>query len=153
MKKNILKTLMKVSSVGIPELDAQHRELVRLIGGLSIMCYNQGKTMDIDIKKRYEFAKMVKQTLYNINYHIKYKEQLMEETGYPGLEEHKKFHGAFFMKFLEQVRAFESRNYFAPEKLPGFLYEWIDSHFFMDIDMSLHVKKAREAGKYIALTA
>ena len=136
MEKNILKT--KNHSIGISDIDAQHRRLNNLIGSLSGMCLNQEKITDID------FAIMVKQTLYFINFHIKYEEKLMEETVYPNLEEHKKFHNVFFMNFLKHITAFESRNQFNPENLPGFLYEWLDSHFLMDKNLGLHIRNNRK---------
>ena len=157
MKKNILETLTKNRSVGIPQIDAQHRRLNNLIGGLSEMCRNRVKVPEIpgEVYRTHnsqnrsspqdiDFAIMVKQTLYYVNYHIKFKEKLMEETLYPALEEHKKFHDVFFANFLKHIRAFESREQFNPENLSVFLYDWFDSHFFMDMDMGLHIKKSRK---------
>ena len=135
MKKQLIK-LEKNITVGVPEIDEQHGQLVSLIGSLSGMCRKREKVPDIN------FAMMIKQNMYFINFHINYEEKLMEETVYPGLEEHKNFHKIFFKDFLKQIRAFESRDRFVPENLPGFLNEWLDSHFLMDVDMGRHIKKS-----------
>ena len=126
----------KKFTIGVPEIDAQHGRLVNLIGNLSGMCNKRNKIPDIN------FAMMIKQNMYFINFHINYEEKLMEETVYPGLEEHKNFHKIFFKDFLGQIRAFESRSSFNPEHLPGFLYEWLNSHFVMDVDMGLYIKNS-----------
>ena len=135
MEKKFIELINKFT-VGVPEIDAQHEHLVNLSGCLSVMCYRRRRTSD------FHFAMTIKNTLYFVNFHINYEEKLMLETAYPGLEEHKNFHKVFFMDFLKQIRAFESRANFIPEKLPDFLYDWLDPHFIMDMDMGLHVKKS-----------
>ena len=134
-KKNLY--LIKDFSVGVPEIDAQHGHLISLIGCLSGMCRKRVKIPDLD------FAIMIKQNLYFINYHIKYEEKLIEETAYPELENFKNFHNTFFMNLIKQIRAYESRNCFIPEKLPRLLYEWLDSHLLMDLDISFHLKNQK----------
>ena len=135
MKKQLI-NLEKNITVGVPEIDEQHGRLVNLIGSLSGMCRKRERVPDIN------FAMMIKQNMYFINFHINYEEKLMEETVYPGLEEHKNFHGNFFKDFLKHIRAFESRDRFVPENLPGFLNEWLALHLLMDRDMGLHIKKS-----------
>ena len=127
---------VKNSSVGVPEIDAQHEHLINLINKLSKMCLERDEVSDI------AFAMMIKQTLYFIQFHMNCEKELMEETAYPELEVHNQFHHVFFMNFLKQIRAFESRDCFAPEKLPDFLYEWLNSHLIMDTDMGLHLRKS-----------
>ena len=140
MEKNISKT--KNPSIGVSDIDAQHRRLNNLIGSLSGMCFDREKTTGLD------FSIMVKQTLYFVNFHIKYEEKLMEETVYPNLEEHKKFHKVFFMNFLKYITAFESRNQFNPENLSVFLYEWLNSHFMMDKNLGRHIRNNRKKSVY-----
>ena len=131
----MIKQFEKRFTVGVPEIDAQHGRLVNLVGNLIGMCSKRKKISDID------FAMMIKQNMYFINFHINYEEKLMEETVYPGLDEHKNFDKVFFKDFLKQIRAFESRDNFKPEDLPDFLYEWLNSHFIMGVDMGQYLKK------------
>ena len=133
MKKQLI-NYGKNFLVGIPEIDAQHGRLVNLISNLSGMCSRWNKIPDIN------FAMMIKQNMYFINFHINYEEKLMEETVYPGLDEHKNFDKVFFKDFLRQIRAFEARDHFIPEELPAFLYDWLNSHLTMDVDMGLHLR-------------
>ena len=137
MEKKLIE-LLGNSSVGVTDIDAQHRRLLNLGCGLGQMCRKRESLLGID------FAMLVKQTLYSVNSHIKYEEKLMEETAFPGLEAYRNFHGMFFMDFLKQIRAFEARDYFIPENLSGLLYEWMDSHFIMDVDLGRHINKSRK---------
>ena len=137
MEKKLFK-LLKNSSVGIPDIDTQHRQLINLGCNLSQMCRKRERLSEI------EFAMLVKQTLYFVNYHIKYEGKLMEETAYPGMDAHKEFHNVFFLNFLKQIRAFEARDSFVPENLSGILYEWMNSHFLMDADLGQHINKGRK---------
>ena len=135
MEKKFI-NLTKNSSVGVPELDAQHDHLINLINKLNKMCLGREEVSDI------AYAMMIKQTLYFIQFHNNCEKELMEETNYPGLDVHNKFHHVFFMNFLKKIRAFESRECVSLEKLPDFLYEWLNSHLIMDMDFGLHVRKS-----------
>ena len=137
MKKKYRQSEPKPPRVGVREIDEQHKRLNNLIASISNMCGCQEKIKNI------EFAMLVKQTLYYVNYHVKYEVGLMEETAYPAIEEHLKFHKIFFMNFLDHIRAFESQRQFSPEKLPPFLLDWLNTHYLMDRDISQHIKSSK----------
>ena len=133
MEQNNYKKITKNHRVGIPEIDAQHRRLYNLIATLNEMCRHY------DSAEHIYYSMAVKHTLYYTNYHIKFKENFMLECAYPAMEEHKRFHKIFFQNFLDQIRAFESRSHFSPEKLPIFLNDWLETHLIMDRDIGLYI--------------
>ena len=134
MLKIISKKNLKFYSVGVPFLDVQYNRIIALASSLCRMCRNYEKIENIS------FAMMLKRTLYSFNHHFGFEEGIMQETAYPNFEEHKNAHYKFFMFFLDQVRSFESRSNFSPEKFACFLQEWLDSHIAMDIALGLYVK-------------
>jgi hemerythrin len=73
-------------SVGIEEIDKQHKQLITHINELKIaFSYN----------KMYMIEEVLENLINYTNSHFKFEEKLMEEANYPYLEEHKKSHIAF----------------------------------------------------------
>lgn len=65
-------------------IDEQHRELIGRINDLLIQAENHTEKLDA--------IKMLDHLADYTEYHFKAEEQLQEEIGYPGIEEHKKRH-------------------------------------------------------------
>ena len=79
--------------------------------------------------------------------HFEHEERLMQETGYPGLEAHKKAHAALSARvrlFQEDLqRAPEAFNY---RELKEFLSGWLSEHIRrLDMDFAAYHKKQQAA--------
>jgi hemerythrin-like metal-binding protein len=98
------------------------------------MCQNLGKQIDL------RFETTIKQTMYSLNFHFRYEEELMLNTAFPGFEEHKQVHNAFFKRFLDEVRLYESGRSFIPERFVSFLQDWRNSHYVIDREMGQHLR-------------
>jgi hemerythrin len=56
----------------------------------------------------------------------------MDQTGYPGLKEHRQEHQKFFAKVAEMSQRFRgSRNPKHATELMQFMYDWLTDHIFV----------------------
>ncbi|MDR0636972.1 MAG: bacteriohemerythrin [Treponema sp.] len=124
-------------ALGIPFIDAQHKELVRLTNELFLSC--QGGTAN-DI-----FRETIKAAVKYVAEHFSAEEAMMSRIKYPGLAEHKKEHEVFVQKVLEDVQHFEAGRAFVPNTFVRFLKDWILTHIAMSdkkyADYIMHLKK------------
>jgi hemerythrin len=109
-------------AIGIPLIDNQHKELIRLTNELY-----EGCLMGKEEAKHY-FMKTVKGTVDYVKYHFTAEEKLLETVKYPELPEHKKQHESFIKQLLDDVQSFESGKKFVPNLFVRFLRDWILSH-------------------------
>ncbi|MDR1324807.1 MAG: bacteriohemerythrin [Treponema sp.] len=125
-------------ALGIPFIDAQHKELLRLTNVLFVACQD-GSANDI-------FRETIKGTVKYVSEHFSAEEAMMNRIKYPKLAEHKKEHEAFVQKVLEDVRQFESGHSFVPNTFVRFLKDWILTHIAVSdkkyADYIMHIKKA-----------
>lgn len=108
-------------SVGIKEIDDQHRYFLELINGLyeSIIQENTEKVLDETVQKLSAYAKL----------HFETEERYLAEVGYDKAEEHKREHALL----LEQVEGFadEHREFAKLDlswKLLEFMQNWLVDH-------------------------
>lgn len=80
-------------ALGIPSVDAQHRQLVEMINDLSrsMALGDSRPVLGSLLEKLYAFAQS----------HFAYEEQLMEETGFPGLADHRIEHRHYMDRLVE----------------------------------------------------
>ncbi|HTS48011.1 MAG TPA: bacteriohemerythrin [Bryobacteraceae bacterium] len=84
-------------AVGVPQIDAEHQRLFALAEGMhQAMLAGQGKAA---------LAALLADLVAYTCYHFEHEEQLMERTGYPGYQDHRKQHE----RFRSQVRAMQER--------------------------------------------
>jgi len=113
-------------SVGVPELDEDHRRLFDVINRV------------LEAERRGESVQWVIQelTLY-ANEHFAREERLMAEAGYPGLDAHREAHRAF-IEWLTSVKTAHGANAETRHYLAGtvreFLQGWLADHI-METDM------------------
>lgn len=109
-------------SVGISEIDEQHKKLLDIANQLFAACV-QGKDA-----AQMEFRRIVKEAVKYVQTHFSFEEELMKRAGYPAYAEHKAEHAAFVAKVLEGVRDFEGGKPFVPNNFARFLRDWTLEH-------------------------
>lgn len=108
---------------GHPLIDAEHRLLVMLFRKLDIAIKTQQRpaTMErivLEVKKFVEF-------------HFVSEENLMLESGYPGVEAHCMQHRELSLALVGRIDKLHTRAEF-PEDLLDFLMRWLSEHIAQD---------------------
>lgn len=107
-------------SVGITALDEDHKKLIDLL--------NQFQTAyeyhTSDAFERQALNELIDYT----KYHFKREEQLMEEHGYPDLENHKEKHVEMIAEVDRFVADYERRGHEALEEVAHYLMGWLINH-------------------------
>jgi hemerythrin len=111
--------------LGIPEIDAQHRQLINLTNELY-----QGCMAGDEAAKAY-FTKTIHGTVDYVKTHFSYEEKMLAEAGYPYLAWHKAQHAGFIKQILDDAAKFNAGEKFVPNKFVRFLRDWILSHIAM----------------------
>lgn len=134
-------------SVGIPELDGDHRQLIRVINQL-------GASYDDEARRS-----AVRQSLFALRryaeFHFAREEKVMAVCRYPGLEEHKAEHCDFVARIQDLNRRFDEDPKRTAEvvndALLAFLKDWLNHHILIE-DKAYQPfaegdREAREAAK------
>ncbi len=124
-------------SVGIEEIDIQHKKLIQIINEIHEML----KTNSFEEKLDSVFNKLIMYTIY----HFRTEEAYMEMVNYTNLESHKKQHE----KFVNKLKRLKSRCYQGREgivvELSSFLSGWMISHILhSDKDYTEAMKKSEQ---------
>ena len=106
------------SSVGIPELDAQHRHLIELLSELvkCVQLGESGKLGPTALKKAIRYAER----------HLQREELVLRVRGYPRYEEHKAEHDAYRKK-VASLQVLSGRRDLGI-RMANFLTEWWRFH-------------------------
>jgi hemerythrin len=123
--------------IGVPEIDRQHEELVRLLNEL-FNAYMEDETGDV-------IADSVNAVADYADYHFSAEEELMEKVGYPGMAEHSQIHVSFTEKSLEFLVDFLEGREALPTEIIEYLGDWVVEHIKVT-DMALG-QYMRESGK------
>jgi len=105
-------------SVGIPELDAQHRHLIALLGELE-KCMQSGEGDGVVVEALKELSRYAET-------HLQREELVLRVRGYPGYAEHKAEHEVYRTK-LAALQVQSERGDFAV-RLTNFVTEWWRFH-------------------------
>lgn len=109
-------------SVGIVEIDNQHKQLIQYINDLNIaFAYN----------KRYMTEEVLKKLVQYTISHFAFEENLMEEAGYPVLEPHKKLHESFVNRIIFFQERYENGENIS-KQLQEELQLWLINHIKND---------------------
>jgi hemerythrin len=122
MEKDVFVVWDDKYSVGIPLIDDQHKELIRLTNDLYESC------LAGEDAARANFMEAVKGAVDYVKYHFGVEEKLLQNAGYPELAEHKKEHEAFVKHILGEVQSFQVGKKFVPNVFVRYLKDWILSH-------------------------
>jgi hemerythrin-like metal-binding protein len=115
-------------SVKIEQFDEDHKKLIRFINELQEAIQDAQAKGAIDPVE----IEVILHRLENYSlYHFSAEETAMEQTGFPGLEEHRAEH----KKFIEIVAGWserfkESRDPKDAGEIAEFLYNWIVDHVY-----------------------
>ena len=104
-------------SVGIPELDTQHRQMIELLAGL-VKFTSSGGVVD-------PFTALVEVNRY-AEHHLQQEEMILSVRGYPEYARHKSEHDAYRNK-VAALQARAHRRSFGRE-ITSFLVDWWKSH-------------------------
>jgi hemerythrin len=127
---------------GIPVLDTQHANLVRICSNLRMACLKGVETGNN------RFQRAVHEAADYARYHFSTEEKLMSILEYPGFYDHKKEHDEFIWEILSRSKQFKDGDEFLPEKLVHFLGEWIRNHIaFYDKAFSDYFLSMKHHGK------
>ena len=107
-------------SVGVPQLDAQHRRLVEIMNSMHKAMLMGGKPDAL----RAVLGDLVAYT----QHHFTYEEQMMERAGYQGLVEHKRKHRAMVAQVEGFTAEITSGKAMVSLKLMNFLKDWLTRH-------------------------
>lgn len=104
---------------GFDEIDAQHRELVRIINELAEADRHGAPALDID--------RALERLLNYADSHFRAEERLMAQAAFPFQDEHHHQHGAFAVKLMRLVRQGNGDAALRPALLE-FLKNWLLNH-------------------------
>jgi hemerythrin len=109
-------------SVGIPLIDEQHKELIRLTNLLYESCM-QGRA-----SSSATFLTTVRGAVEYIGYHFSTEEKVMTRVNYPGYKAHKQQHTDFVKEVLHEVDNFTNGKPFSPNNFVHYLKDWVLTH-------------------------
>ena len=134
-------------SVGLDELDTDHKELIRII--------NQLGAGSKDAERRAAVRQSLVALQRYAEYHFAREESVMRACGYPELEEHQGQHRDFIQRIQSLTRRFDAdpaaMAEVVNEDLLSFLQGWLSHHIMIeDKAYGPHIEdnpKAKKAAK------
>ena len=107
-------------SVGIPEIDAQHKKLVALLNELF-------KAMRVGAGT-HVMGKLFESLVQYTNQHFTFEENYMRKAGYAGLAEHIEEHRKLTQQVHELELKFRAGRVAISMQVMTFLKEWLQAH-------------------------
>jgi len=115
-------------SVGVPELDADHKELIRII--------NQLAADTSDRSRRSAVRQSLFALLRYAEFHFAREEKVMAACGFLGIEEHKRAHRGFVARIRALSHKFDNDPEGSAEIVNGdllyFLHDWLNHHILIE---------------------
>ena len=118
-------------SIGIPDIDREHRQLIELINRQFNKLDGDGSTVTV-----LEFLKEIHK---DMSAHFANEEKIMRERGYDQYEDHKSEHALVLDEIKELMFDFKETSHFDKEVLGEHLKKWFIVHFKTK-DARLHNK-------------
>ena len=115
-----------IFNIGIKEIDAQHKQLIKLINQLAIELENpDGKQLPDHLSDMMNYALK----------HLVYEERLLQKQGYPDFENHLNEHQAFREKTVELYAIAKTDCEMSSILMHHYLSDWIVDHI-LNSDMA-----------------
>ena len=121
-------------SLGIKEIDKQHKTLILLINKL-YRCHKQQKQCP-------DFESIIDELARYVDLHFSTEEKYFAQTNYPDRDLHIRKHEGFKKKINEFAHDYYSMNITEIEAVMNFLHTWYKQHI-LDIDAK-YVKHLQE---------
>ena len=121
-EKATIVTWIDSLSVGIEELDNQHKHLINLTNKLYRACKIGDNTLDA------EFKETMNRMANYVRSHFAAEQKLFTEISYPKYMEHKKEHDNMVYKIIKTLKEYEGNKDFIPMDFVVFLKNWIVDH-------------------------
>ncbi|MGD0617359.1 MAG: bacteriohemerythrin [Bryobacteraceae bacterium] len=123
-------------SVEVISIDAQHKHLVSLINGMTLVLQRGSQS--------HEVVALLEDLLEYTRSHFAFEERMMAQAGYLGLAAHRKKHAAMQSEVGRMLAEAKAGNVMVPLKLMPFLRGWLAKHI-MGTDKS-YVPALKKAG-------
>lgn len=121
-------------SVGVDEIDDQHRNLVEMVNQLH-------DHLNEDSSMRLYIEVFLERLVSYVEYHFACEERTMVESNYPDYEAHLKIHNALRAQVSEFKQKFINNEADVSESLMEFLKDWLLNHIGgMDQKVGTHLK-------------
>jgi hemerythrin-like metal-binding protein len=109
-------------SVGVAEIDAQHRQWITLMNRLHDVLMGAADSADFSVgqclEAMVEYGK----------FHLGFEEELLAEAGYPLLERHRAEHDRFRSRLEELARAEEGGRTLLNSEVMNMMNTWLQDH-------------------------
>ena len=129
-------------SVGISQVDEQHKELINLTNKLFISC------MDSLGSSGSTFLEVLHKVVDYVGYHFGTEEKIMKRVNYPGFLNHKREHEAFVREVFTKAEEFETKKIQTPLLFVYFLKDWVLKHIAVcDKQMGEYLKLLMKNGE------
>lgn len=123
-------------TTGIKSIDDQHRHLVDLI--------NKFEEAGRRGKGSRAIAEILNDLTGYTQEHFAHEEKIMEECGFPGLEQHMARHRGLLQKIERFQFEFESQGYGVTAEVLDYLRYWVRSHILEeDMAYAAHLNESR----------
>ena len=123
MKNSYDHAMLQVPLVlGIPVIDQQHANLLRITNNLHSVCLNSAKI------EKFRLIRAIREAIDYIRQHFNTEEKLMQLSNYPGFLEHKKMHSDFIWEILSHFGQFEDDQKDTPQKFAQYFSDWVNLH-------------------------
>lgn len=112
-------------SVGIEEIDEDHRRLITCLDDLFTACFaGQGPLVLKGVLNR---------LMQYTREHFSREEDIMRKVGYPGLEDHRAEHAALVTELDDIIEQYEiSNSHELSNKTLQFLEDWLTHHILIE---------------------
>lgn len=119
--------------IGVKQIDAEHRKLFELVNE-----YYDNYRYD---SPRKEIERILNSLVAYAEEHFQNEEALMEESGYPQLEEHRKQHADLFLSIFDITEKLLSNPAKADMQTLNFLKKWLRDHIIQsDVDIGVFMR-------------
>jgi len=134
--------------VGIPLVDKQHHNLLRMTKKLYIACNDEDETSNI-----FPYD-TIHEIMDNMATHFQTEEKLMVLLQYKGLINHKQIHEDIFRKITVETSLFSMGKIYIPKLFINSLKELFLSHIAIhDLKIAEQIRNMKDFGKFEMLLA